>query len=232
MIPNIAEYVDVNPQIDLLLELYKKVKGSLPGEDFNVFGKTPFESYSLEYAYPKEGRESLLTGYEEVFDPILSQHRKVHPHYQFRSTGFNTANTTDKDVFPHTDIDQNQKYSQGYNIIYPVFGSSRLDYYETNPDEVFLPEHNAQGYYYYHEFIAQAKMGQGSPEYEKFLADRKIGEIIIDKPCFIDTEIMHRVVITEAPRCAFVTRWVNIPPELSDFQTFKNKVESTLNDLG
>jgi hypothetical protein len=227
MIPNIAEYLDVDPQIDLLLDLYETVKGVRAGEDFNTFGKTPFESYSLEYAYPKEGR-SLLTGYEEVFDPILSQHREVHPDYQFRSTGFNTADSTEKDVFPHTDIDQNQKYSQGYNIIMPVFGGSRLDYYETNQDEVFLPEHNAQGYFYYHEFYAQAEMGQGSPEFEQFLKDRKIGEIIIDKPCLIDTEIMHRVVITEAPRCAFVTRWVNIPPELSDFHTFKERVEKTL----
>ena len=179
----------------------------------------------MEYAYPKEGR-SLLTGYEEVFDPILSQHRLVHPDYQFRSTGFNTADSTEKDVFPHTDIDQNRKHSQGYNIIMPVIGGSRLDYYETNPDEVFLPEKNAQGYYYYHEFHAQAEMGQGSPEFEKFLADRKIGEIIVDRPILIDTEIMHRVVITEAPRCAWVTRWVNI--EDVDFQTFKNKVESML----
>jgi hypothetical protein len=65
-----------------------------------------------------------------------------------------------------------------------------------------------------------------APEFEKFLADRKIGEIIVDRPILIDTETMHRVVITEAPRCAFVTRWNNIPA--IDFQSFKTKVESIL----
>ena len=49
MIPGIAEYVDVDPQHELLLDLYEKVKGARAGEDFNVFGKTPFESYSLEF---------------------------------------------------------------------------------------------------------------------------------------------------------------------------------------
>ena len=82
MITGIAEYVDVDPQHELLLDLYEKVKGARAGEDFNVFGKTPFESYSLEF-----NMTGKPTGYEEIYDPILSQHRKVHPHYQFRSTG-------------------------------------------------------------------------------------------------------------------------------------------------
>lgn len=221
MIPGVAEYIDVDPQLDLLLDLYEKVKGTRAVKDFNIFGKTPFESYSLEY-----NRSGKPTGYEKIYDPILRQHRKVHPHYQFRSTGFNTANSIEKDVFPHTDIDQDTEYSQGYNIIYPVLGMSRLDYYKTLPEEIYTPEMNAHGFYYYHEFYAQQQMGQGTPEFEKFLADRKIGEIIIDKPCLIDTEIMHRVVVTEAPRCAFVTRWNNIPPV--DFKTFKSRVESIL----
>lgn len=221
MIPGIAEYVDVDPQRDLLLNLYSKVKGIHAGKDFNVFGKTPFESYSLEYNTTGEP-----TGYEAVYEPILSQHRKVHPYYQFRSTGFNTADSIEKDVFPHTDIDQDTEHSQGYNIIYPVLGMSRLDYYETRPEEIHTPERNAQGHYYYHEFRAQKEMGQGTPEFEKFLSDRKIGEIIINKPVLIDTEVMHRVVITEAPRCAFVTRWNNIPAV--DFKNFKERVESIL----
>tara|TARA_Y100000385_G_scaffold59774_1_gene57932 strand:+ start:25311 stop:25988 length:678 start_codon:yes stop_codon:yes gene_type:complete len=225
MIPGVAEYLDVNPQTDLLLDLYKQVKGIDVGVDFNVFGKTPFESYSLEY-----NMTGKPTGYEQVYEPILSQHRKVHPHYQFRSTGFNTANSTDKDVFPHTDVDFDLEYSQGYNIVIPVLGMSRLDYYETREEEVWLPEKNAHGYAYYHEFKCQAYDENliARPSFEKFLAERKIGEIIIDRPILIDTEIMHRVVITEAPRCAFVTRWNNIPPELSNFHTFKERVESIL----
>ncbi len=115
MIPNVCEYIDVDPQKDLLLDLYKKVKGVRVGVDFNVFGKTPVESYSLEFNMTGEP-----TGYEQIYDPILSQHRKVHPHYQFRSTGFNTADSTEKDIFPHTDIDRNREHSKGYNNVYPV----------------------------------------------------------------------------------------------------------------
>jgi hypothetical protein len=224
MIKGVAEYLDVDLQTDLLLDLYEKVKGRNVGKDFNVFGKTPFESYSLEY-----NMSGKPTGYEKVFDPILSQHRKVHPHYQFRSTGFNTATSTEKDVFPHTDIDEDTEYSQGYNIVIPVLGNSRIDYYETREEEVYLPEKNAHGYAYYHEFKAQAYTEdlQATPRFEKFLAERKIGEIIVDKPILIETEIMHRVVITEAPRCAWVTRWNNIPPEWT-FEKWKDRVESML----
>ena len=70
-------------------------------------------------------------------------------------------------------------------------------------------------------------MGQGTPEFEKFLSERKIGHIIVDKPLMLDTNTMHRVLVTEAPRCAWVTRWNNIPKEI-DYHTFKDMVESIL----
>ena len=34
-----------------------------------------------------------------------------------------------------------------------------------------------------------------TPEFEKFLSDRKIGHIIVDKPLLLNTLLMHRVVI-------------------------------------
>ena len=222
MIKGVAEYLDIKVDRGLLLSLYEKVKSDRVGKDFNVFGKTPFESYSLEY-----NMTGKPTGYEKIFDPILSQHRKVHPHYQFRSTGFNTANSTKKDVFPHTDIDLDTEHPNGYNIVIPVLGGSRIDYYETKDEEVYLPEKNAHGYAYYHEFKVQKEMGQYTPEFEKFLSDRKIGHIVVDKPLLIQTTTMHRVVVTEAPRCAWITRWNNIPKDVS-FQQFKRKVESIL----
>ena len=70
-------------------------------------------------------------------------------------------------------------------------------------------------------------MGQYTPEFEKFLSDRKIGHIVVDKPLLIQTTTMHRVVVTEAPRCAWITRWNNIPKDVS-FQQFKRKVENIL----
>jgi len=220
MIPNVAEYVDIEDRTDILMELHDKVANSIKLN--NTFGKTPFRSYSLE-----DNRTGDPTGYEQVYVPILSEHRKVHPHYQFRSTGFNTADSTEKDVFPHTDIDLDTEHPNHYNLVIPVFGASRIDYFETKEHEVYLPEKNAHGYAYYHEFLAQKEMGQGTPEFEKFLSDRKIGHIIVDKPLLLNTLLMHRVVVTEAPRCAFVTRWNNIPKEVT-FQDFKKKVESIL----
>ena len=216
MIKGVAEYLDIKVDRGLLLSLYKKI------DTHNTFGKTPFVSYSLE-----NSMTGKPTGYEKMFDPLLSQHRKVHPHYQFRSTGFNTANSTKKDVFPHTDIDLDTEHPNGYNIVIPVLGGSRIDYYETKDEEVYLPEKNAHGYAYYHEFKVQKEMGQYTPEFEKFLSDRKIGHIVVDKPLLIQTTIMHRVVVTKAPRCAWITRWNNIPKDVS-FQQFKRKVESIL----
>ena len=218
MIKGIAEYLDININTDLYLTMYNTVKK----HDNNTFGKTPFVSYSLE-----DNRTGKPTGYEKAFWPVLNDHKRVHPHYQFRSTGFNTANSTEKDVFAHTDIDLDTEHPNGYNIVIPVLGNSRIDYFETKDEEVYLPEKNAHGHAYYHEFYAQKEMGQGTPEFEKFLSDRKIGHIIVDKPLLIQTTIMHRVVVTEAPRCAWVTRWNNIPKDVS-FQEFKQKVENIL----
>ena len=60
------------------------------------------------------------------------------------------------------------------------------------------------------------------------MSDRKIGEIIVeDRPILIKTDIMHRVVITEAPRCAWVTRWNNVPKVL-DYYDFKTMAENIL----
>ena len=218
MIKDIAEYLDIEVPTHLFETLYNSVKK----HDNNTFGKTPFVSYSLE-----DNRTGKPTGYEKAFWPVLNQHKIVHPHYQFRSTGFNTADSTEKDVFPHTDIDLDTEHPNGYNIVVPVLGNSRIDYFETKDEEVYLPEKNAHGHAYYHEFYAQKQMGQGTPEFEKFLSDREIGHIVVDKPLLIKTDIMHRVVITEAPRCAWVTRWNNIPKDVS-FREFKEKVEKIL----
>ena len=45
MIKGVAEYLDIKVDRGLLLSLYEKVKSDRVGKDFNVFGKTPFESY-------------------------------------------------------------------------------------------------------------------------------------------------------------------------------------------
>ena len=65
-------------------------------------------------------------------------------------------------------------------------------------------------------------------QYEEFKKKRKIGEIVVeDRPVLIDTNLMHGVQILEAPRCAWVTRWNNIPVH-HDFYTWKARVERIL----
>jgi len=220
MLKGIAEYVDININIDL----YKVIFDYIAKDNFNRFGKTQWYSYALEVNY-----SGVDSGLSKVFEPILKDQYKVHPYMQKRSTGFNFSNSPEKDLFIHTDIDLNTKHPKHFNLIIPIFGTAVISYYETREDEVFLPEKNAHGYAYYHEFKAQAYTEdlQATPRFEKFLAERKIGEIIVDKPILIETEIMHRVVITEAPRCAWVTRWNNIPPEWT-FEKWKDRVESML----
>ena len=137
MIKGVAEYLNININTDLYLTMYNMVKK----HENNTFGKTPFVSYSLE-----DNKTGKPTGYEKAFWPVLNDHKRVHPHYQFRSTGFNTANSTEKDVFAHTDIDLDTEHPNGYNIVIPVLGNSRIDYFETKDEEVYLPEKNAHGH--------------------------------------------------------------------------------------
>lgn len=212
MIPNIAEYIDINPQTELLKKLFAYCDAK-----FNTFGKTKWVSYSLE-----DNLTGEVTEYEKLFEPILSIHRQVHPYMQRRSTGFNTANSLDKDLFAHSDVDYDQEHPNYFNVVIPVYGNSVIEYFETNEDEIWLPEKNAHGYAYYHEFKNRNQEG-----YEDFLQERKIGEIVVDRPVFIDTNTMHRVLPLEVPRCAWVTRWNNIPQEF-DYRRFKERVESIL----
>tara|TARA_B100001057_G_scaffold87542_1_gene83469 strand:+ start:845 stop:1489 length:645 start_codon:yes stop_codon:yes gene_type:complete len=214
MIKDIAEYIDINPDMDLIKSLFDEVNSN----DFNSFGKTQWISYSLEDRATGKDLKNL-----EIYEPLLSEHRKVHPNIKKRDTGFNVSDSTKKDLYAHADIDFHLEYPNYYNIVIPVFGRSVIEYFETKREEIFLPEKDAHGHWYYWEFKNRNK-----PGYEEFLQERKIGEIeVFDKPVFIDTNTMHRVIVTEAPRCAWVTRWNNVPKEY-DYQTFKKKVESIL----
>ena len=66
---------------------------------------------------------------------------------------------------------------------YTYFSNSRIDYFETRRRDIF-PE-KMSWYAYYHEFYAQKEIRSSTPEFEKFLSDRKIGHIIVDKPILI-----------------------------------------------
>jgi hypothetical protein len=215
MIDGVAEYLDV----DFDIEHYKKIFDQVASGKIepNEFGKTPWLSFSLE-----DSKTGLETEYAKHFEPILETMRTVHPDMQGRSTGFNYAGNTDQELFIHTDIDLDTEHPKAFNLIIPVFGVSVISYYRTLEDEVWLPEKNAHGYAYYHEFNKR-----NDDDYEAFKKERKIGEIVATRPLLLDTNIMHGGVIIEQPRCAWATRWNNIPKH-HDFYSWKDRVERIL----
>jgi hypothetical protein len=212
MIEGIAEYLD----IDFNLDYYKSVFDDVATDTIaNTFGKTQWHSFALE-----DNRSGLDTAYATQFKLILDSMRDVHPYMQKRSTGFNYANTADKDLFIHSDVDYDTEHPKHFNLIIPIFGTAIISFYKTIEDEIWLPELNAHGYAYYHEFKKRK-----DADYEQFKKERKIGEILVDKPVLLDTNIMHGVEIVDAPRCAWCSRWNNIPQH-HDFYTWKHRVES------
>lgn len=210
-IKDLAVYVDVEPHTDLLKELYKFCDGK-----FNSFGKTKWHSFALEH---KTGGD---TEYLKHFEPILAPHREFHPHIQKRSTGFNLSTSTEDDLYAHSDLDFDQEHPHYFNIVIPVHGKSTIEYFQTNEDEVQMPEVNCHNEFYYHEFKNRTHEG-----YEEFLQERLIAQFVIDRPLLIDTNTMHRVTVQEAPRVAWVTRWINLPKEV-DIHTFKDMIEEKL----
>jgi hypothetical protein len=184
----------------------------------NIFGKTKWQSYALADLGDQDN------GNAAIYEKLLEKYRKVHPYMQLRSTGFNFSNDINKELYVHTDLDPICEHPNYFNIVLPLFGASRIDYYETKSEEIWLPERNAKKEYYYHEFKPHLKFDK------EFNQSRQIGHIHVDKPCLIDTDILHGVQLLEAPRLAFVVRYNNIPKEM-DFKAFKAHIEKVLNEV-
>jgi hypothetical protein len=214
MIDGLAEYLDLDFDLDIYNMIFDEVARD---KISNTFGKTMWHSFALE-----DNKTGIDTTYSKQFKTILEVMRSVHPYMQKRSTGFNYASSPEKDLFIHTDVDYDTEHPKHFNLIIPIYGTAVISYYRMLEDEVCLPEINAHGYAYYHEFNNRT-----GPDYEAFKKERKIGEIIADKPLLLDTNIMHGVEITESPRVAWCSRWNNIPKH-HDFYSWKHKVESVL----
>ena len=215
MIPGIAEYININ--VDT--EYYHMIFDKVAGVDSNTFGKTKWNSFALE-----DNRTGIDTEYSKDFKRILSEQKSVHPYMQKRSTGFNYANTVEKDLFIHSDVDLDTEHPKHFNLIIPIYGKALISYYKTKEEDIWLPEKNAHGFAYYHEFKKRL-----DDDYEDFKRANKIGEIIVepDKPVLLDTFIMHGVEIIESPRLAWCSRWNNIPVHY-DFYSWKARVENIL----
>ena len=219
-IKDICEYIDVPGDQILLKSIWKQIiDKTLSEPKANVFGKTKWQSYALVDLSEKDN------GNTEIFKPFLDKHQQVHPDFQFRSTGFNFSDSVEKELYVHTDLDPKTEHPNYFNIVYPVFGASRIDYYETRAEEIWLPYRNARKEYYYHEFKHEYKWDLEHNQ------KRQMGHITVDKPCLIDTDVLHGVQVLEAPRLAFVVRYNNIPKQL-DFRAFKKHAEKVLNALG
>lgn len=232
-IPDLCEYIDIPGDQEALNALWQQVvdKETANGigekralvnchsHDYhNVFGKTQWQSYVLADLGDQDN------GNAAMFEPFLEKYRKVHPYMQLRSTGFNYSNDIAKELYVHTDLDPSMEHPNYFNIVLPVFGESRIDYYETRSEEVWLPERNAKKEYYYHEFRPHLKFNL------EFNKSRQMGHIHVDKPVLIDTDVLHGVQLLASPRLAFVVRYNNIPKEM-DFAAFKAHAEKVLNEV-
>lgn len=210
----IAEYIDIEFDLEYYNSVFEDVSA---GKISNTFGKTQWLSFSLEDSASGED-----TAYSTKFGPILDIMRTVHPDLQKRSTGFNYASDCNQDLFIHSDVDYDTEHPKHFNMIIPVNGTAVISYYQTLEDEIYLPDTNAHGHAYYHEFKKR-----NDDDYEEFKKSRKIGEIIVDRPVLLDTNYMHGVEISVAPRVAWCTRWNNIPKH-HDFHSWKKRVEQII----
>ena len=214
MIEGIAEYIDIDFDPDKYEFIFNHVAKD---KIYNTFGKTQWYAFSLE-----DNRTGVDTEYSKYYKSILDKQYMVHPYMQKRSTGFNYSTSRNKDLFIHTDVDYDTEHPKHFNLIIPIFGKAVVSYYKTYEEEIWLPELNAHGFAYYHEFKNRNKRG-----YKKFKKERKIGELVIDSPVLLDTNLMHGVEIIDAPRCAWCSRWNNIPKH-HDFYTWKTRIEKIL----
>lgn len=235
-IPGLCEYINIPGEVDTLLEFWAQIiakennvgigearhlVGCHSYDNHNIFGKTLWQSYALADLADKDN------GNAAIFEPLIAKYRKVHPHFQLRSTGFNFSDSTEKELYVHTDLDPKCEHPNYFNFILPVVGRSRIDYYETRAEEIWLPERNSRDEYYYHEFKAKYKFDK---EHNK---KRLIGHIHVDNntgPVLLDTDVLHGVQVLEAPRLAFCVRFNNIPAHI-DFHAFKKHAEKVLNDM-
>lgn len=234
-IPGLCEYIDIPHERELLLEFWKKIVekethlgigearalvGCHSHDYHNVFGKTRWQSYALADLGDEDN------GNAAIFEPLMAKYRKVHPHFQLRSTGFNFSDDVKKELYVHTDLDPKLEHPNYFNFILPVSGRSRIDYYETRAEEIWLPERNSRKEYYYHEFKPHLKYDV------EFNKSRLMGHIHVDNktgPVLLDTDVLHGVQVLEAPRLAFCVRFNNIPAHI-DFHEFKKHAEKILNE--
>jgi hypothetical protein len=205
---DVAEYIDIDIDYVLLKDTLEICFNNYNSSKFSPTS-TKMQGYNLEDW--KTGKDTI---FNDILESILVEHRKVHPDIKKRNTGFNVSHDADAHLFIHNDLDPYTDHPNHYNMIIPVHGLAKVIFYETRDEELYVPSRDI------HNEIFHKKMKDETLKV-------KMGEIIIDKPVLLNTKFMHEVVILEAPRSSWVTRWINIPEEY-DFQIIKDRIERIL----
>jgi hypothetical protein len=146
--------------------------------------------------------------YQIKWKDWLDLQRIVHKKLCPLATGFNFNPTNMHTVPPHIDIDT----PLYFNLLIPVFGIARINIFETNLEHLEF-RHGMKHW----------KMVQDDKP------KKKIGELIVDKPVLLNTDVLHDVEPIDSPRAVWCTRWVDIDKSFN-FKSFKKHVESILNE--
>ncbi len=149
--------------------------------------------------------------YEEIMKPILDLHKQVHPHICPLATGFNYSPRAEVPyhIPAHLDLDK----PLFFNLLLPVRGCAKITVFKTVMNDLEYRHKKS------HFMVPKNDNDDLEP----------VKTVIVDRPVMLNTSILHRVHITDAPRNAWCTRWIDIPGTYN-FQTFRDHMEKTLNN--
>jgi hypothetical protein len=189
------EYVDVDYDVEMYQSIYEDLKKTR----FSTFVECDISSWLIK-SHPK---------YEGIMQPILQEHKKVHPDICPLATGFNYSPEArvPYHIPAHIDLDK----PLFFNLLLPITGCAKITVYKTVINDLEY-RHNKS------HFMVPKNNNANLEE---------VKTVVVDRPVLLNTNILHRVHITEAPRNAWCTRWINIPGTFT-FDSFKDHVEKTL----
>ena len=136
-ISGICEYINIPGEVETLLNFWaqiiskeqnlgigeaRKIVGCHSYDSHNIFGKTLWQSYAMADLADNDNGNAL------IFEPLLAKYRKVHPHFQLRSTGFNFSDSIEKELYVHTDLDPKCEHPNYFNFILPVMKLEQKKY--------------------------------------------------------------------------------------------------------
>jgi len=207
MIENIIEYVNVNYDKDYLLDKFLSLAGN------------NFQSYLNCGAISK-----IIKNTPDIRNYKILQEHDIFNYsiYDDWATGFNYSENLTNGVPPHADWGEKNYY----NLLLPIYGKAKIVLYHTDESTVINRYENPKLKVQWYDELGETI--HWSMKLSKDLELKQIGSLIVDKPTLLNTNFLHEVVIIEAPRLCWVTRWMNVEKNI-DFRKAKNIIESKLN---